>query len=144
MKRERKDGPRPAVIGTCTLRQVGLDKDAVLSETLSLVDKMVVRANEQGWKLDLAVLPECSFLGVERVQEVSWAMDTSGSTFSMSPMRRCRKLMLVPWFSLVWCSRICWNPTAYDTPSMLPANSVPNGGVPLTVAKRLASTRGLA
>jgi predicted amidohydrolase len=58
----RKDGPRPAVVGTCTLRQsVAVDADDQLRQNLAMIDQMVAQAADKGWRLDLAVLPECSF-----------------------------------------------------------------------------------
>ena len=58
----RKDGPRPAVVGTCTLRQsMAVDADDQLRQNLAMIDQMVAQAADKGWRLDLAVLPECSF-----------------------------------------------------------------------------------
>jgi len=74
---ERKDGPRPTVIGTCTFRQEGTASlDGSIGEILAMMDKMDRQAKEQGWNLDMAVLPECSFQFVkERVEEVAEAID---------------------------------------------------------------------
>ena len=74
---QRKDGPRPAVIGTCTFRQEGAaSMEGFIAETLWMMDKMARQAEEQGLNLDLAVLPECSFQFVkERVEEVAETMD---------------------------------------------------------------------
>ena len=74
---ERKDGPRPAVIGTCTFRQEGAASlDELLAGTLAMMDKMSRQAEEQGLNLDMAVLPECSFQFVkESVEEVAEDID---------------------------------------------------------------------
>ena len=74
---ERKDGPRPAVIGTCTFRQEGAASlDEFLARTLAMMDKMSHQAEEQGLNLDMAVLPECSFQFVEEhVEEVAETLD---------------------------------------------------------------------
>ena len=55
----RRDGPRPAVIGTCTLsnRDIG-DADALLSNGLSMIDDMARAAEQKGWSLDIVALPE--------------------------------------------------------------------------------------
>jgi predicted amidohydrolase len=75
MMRRRKDGPRPAVIGTCSFRQEAANPDELLSRSLSLIDEMARRAQELGWGLDLAILPECSFQfangGVNQVAEAT-------------------------------------------------------------------------
>jgi len=73
----RKDGPRPAVIGTCTFRQQGASgPDDLIAQHLALIDSMAGRAEERGWRLDLAILPECSFQFVkERVAEVAEDLD---------------------------------------------------------------------
>ncbi len=74
---QRKDGPRPAVIGTCTFSQQGAaDQDGFIAESLAMVDKMARRAQEQDLSLDLAILPECSFQFVkESVEEVAETLD---------------------------------------------------------------------
>jgi predicted amidohydrolase len=55
----RKDGPRPAVIGTCTLVTRGAgDADALLNNGLAMIDKMARAAERNGWGLDIVVLPE--------------------------------------------------------------------------------------
>jgi len=57
--KERKDGPRPTVIGTCSLSARGISNPSqTLSNGLAMVDKMAHKAHENGWKLDMAVLPE--------------------------------------------------------------------------------------
>ena len=62
MDTTRRDGPRPAVIGACTLRQVGAaSPEALLAEHLAMIDIMAGEARSKGWRLDLAVLPEVSF-----------------------------------------------------------------------------------
>ncbi len=73
----RRDGPRPAVIGTCTLRQWGAsDPDTLFRDSLSMIDAMAHEAGAQGWALDLAVLPEASFVFVkESVEEVAETLD---------------------------------------------------------------------
>jgi predicted amidohydrolase len=55
----RKNGPRPAVIGTCCLAKRGVsDTRALLADGLAMVDEMARQARERDWRLDLAVLPE--------------------------------------------------------------------------------------
>jgi len=73
----RKDGPRPAVVGACSFRQVGAtDPDMLLRDTLAMIDEMARQGQERGWPLDLAVLPECSFQFMkESVEEVAEALD---------------------------------------------------------------------
>jgi len=59
---QRPTGPRPAVVGVCSLRQVGAKSPkTLLDDTVAMIDAMARRAEDQGWHLDLAVLPECSF-----------------------------------------------------------------------------------
>ncbi len=55
----RKNGPRPAVIGTCSLsaRDIG-SSDQTLANGLAMVDEMARKADEDGWSLDMVVLPE--------------------------------------------------------------------------------------
>ncbi len=59
---ERRPGPRPAVLGTCTFSPYplrGLDhRDALLREGLQLLDDMAREADKQGESLDLVVWPE--------------------------------------------------------------------------------------
>ncbi len=56
---KRKDGPRIAVIGTCTLSPYSVsDPGQLLADGLAMLDEMARRAENQGWGLDLAVLPE--------------------------------------------------------------------------------------
>jgi predicted amidohydrolase len=73
----RRDGPRPAVIATCTFRQQGVSDQAELTTRhLELIDRMAARANERGWRLDLAILPEFSFQFVKKdVSEVAEDLD---------------------------------------------------------------------
>ncbi|NLW51362.1 MAG: carbon-nitrogen hydrolase family protein [Candidatus Brocadiaceae bacterium] len=55
----RKPGPRPAVVGTCTLsiRNAG-DADALLANGLQMIDEMAREAERQGWSPDILNLPE--------------------------------------------------------------------------------------
>ena len=56
---ERKDGTRPAVIGTCSLSARDInDSDQTLANGLAMVDEMSRKADENGWSLDMVVLPE--------------------------------------------------------------------------------------
>lgn len=58
----RNDGPRPAVVGVCTMSQLEAESPASeLRDNLAMMDKMAKQAERQGWKLDLAVLPEVTF-----------------------------------------------------------------------------------
>jgi predicted amidohydrolase len=62
MASSRRDGPRPAVIGTCALCQDGAaSPDDQLEQNLAIIDRMAAQAEAQGLRLDLAVLPEVSF-----------------------------------------------------------------------------------
>jgi predicted amidohydrolase len=65
------------VVGICTFRQEqAADEEALLRETVSLIDRMVEQAEERGWSLDLAVVPECTFQFVKKgVEEVAEALD---------------------------------------------------------------------
>jgi predicted amidohydrolase len=55
----RLAGPRPVVVGTCTLAPFEKPSNRVrLAEGLALVDQMAARARSLGWGLDLVVLPE--------------------------------------------------------------------------------------
>ncbi|HOI56634.1 MAG TPA: carbon-nitrogen hydrolase family protein [Phycisphaerae bacterium] len=56
---ERRTGPRPAVLGTCTLGPWSLGDPAErLAVSLEMIDAMAREAARQQWPLDLAVLPE--------------------------------------------------------------------------------------
>ena len=56
---DRKDGPRPAVIGTCTLSPYVVDDSAqLLADGLAMLDDMAQQAETKGWDPDLMVLPE--------------------------------------------------------------------------------------
>lgn len=78
----RRDGPRPAVIGTCSC---GLPPEggtpaemaaAQLTAHLSMIDEMARQAAREGWALDIAVLPEHSPQGiVENVAEGAEGLD---------------------------------------------------------------------
>jgi predicted amidohydrolase len=74
---QRRDGPRRATVGTCSMpRPEGATADELLGRYLGAIDRMAARAGEQGLQLDLAVLPECSFdLVVRSVEEVAEALD---------------------------------------------------------------------
>jgi predicted amidohydrolase len=55
----RKNGPRPAVIGTCTLSIRGAgDADVLLASGMAMIDQMGRAAEKNGWGLDIVVLPE--------------------------------------------------------------------------------------
>jgi predicted amidohydrolase len=55
----RKPGPRPAVIGTCTLslRDIN-DPHQLLANGLDMIDSMAEEADRKGLKLDIVALPE--------------------------------------------------------------------------------------
>jgi predicted amidohydrolase len=56
----RKNGPRPAVIGTCTLapfQRPGGNAQR-LAEGLTLIDQMAGQAKAAGWGLDIVLMPE--------------------------------------------------------------------------------------
>ena len=98
MSRQRRDGPRPAVVGVCSFRQVGApDPATLLRDTLAIVDKMAERAEDQGWHLDLAVLPECSFQFVgENVEAVAEDLDGPIVTAVAERARRYRTYATAP------------------------------------------------
>ena len=76
----RKDGPRNAVLGVCTRSQQGAENpEAELRENLEMVDRMARQAERQGWKLDLAVLPEVTFK-FAKDDLLAAAEDTHGKT----------------------------------------------------------------
>ena len=55
----RRNGPRPAVIGTCCLSRRGVgDPEFLLPNGLAAVDAMAPRPATHGWALDMVVLPE--------------------------------------------------------------------------------------
>jgi len=57
----RKDGPRPTVIGTCSLSfQRANGAEEILASALAMIDQMAREAERNGWELDIAVLPEHS------------------------------------------------------------------------------------
>ena len=61
---QRRDGPCPAVIGTCTLLGAYRspenvpNSDECLADGLAAVDRMAREAEGKGWNLDMVVLPE--------------------------------------------------------------------------------------
>lgn len=59
---QRQPGPRPAVLGTCTFSPYPLrdlnDRDALLRESLAMLDEMAREADRQGESLDLVAWPE--------------------------------------------------------------------------------------
>ncbi len=59
---DRRPGPRPAVLGTCTFSPYPLrdlnDRDILLREGLEMLDAMAREADRQGESLDLVVWPE--------------------------------------------------------------------------------------
>ncbi len=57
----RKDGPRPAVIGTCSHSpHQAADAKEQLAGRLSMIDRMAREAERNGWGLDVVILPEYS------------------------------------------------------------------------------------
>jgi predicted amidohydrolase len=61
MAAPRRDGPRPAVVGTCVLPcppQAGAEQ--MLADRLAMLDAIASEAKRQGWDLDLALVPEFS------------------------------------------------------------------------------------
>ena len=78
----RKPGPRPAVIGTCTLDIRGIpDADVLLANGLAAIDAMAREAEKQGWGLDIVVLPE-HFAVPNGSDPVTAAEDLDGPTVS--------------------------------------------------------------
>ena len=77
MTSSRREGPRPAVVGTCTLPQDGeTSPDDQLEKNLAIIDRMVAQAEAEGLRLDLAVLPEVSFqFARPTVEAVAEALD---------------------------------------------------------------------
>jgi predicted amidohydrolase len=57
----RKDGPRPTVIGTCSLSpHQGASAEEILADSLAMIDQMAREAERKGWELDITILPEHS------------------------------------------------------------------------------------
>ena len=54
----RKPGPRPVVLGTCTLAPFEVPLEQRLADGLELIDRMARQAEAKGWPLDLVLLPE--------------------------------------------------------------------------------------
>ena len=57
---DRRPGPRPAIIGTCTLSPfdvAGGDQER-LANGLAMIDDMARQAEQKGWQLDVVILPE--------------------------------------------------------------------------------------
>jgi predicted amidohydrolase len=76
----RNDGPRFATIGICTLWQADAPSAAAqLADYLAMIDAMARAAERQGWRLDLALLPEVSFKFAEGNLRAA-AEDTEGKT----------------------------------------------------------------
>jgi len=94
----RKDGPRPAVVGACSFPQVGAaDADTLLRDTLAMIDEMARQAEERGWHLDLAVLPECSFQFLkENVEEVAETLEGRIVTATAEKARQHRTYATAP------------------------------------------------
>ncbi len=67
----RKPGPRPVVLGTCTLApfEVPGGDAQRLADGLELVDEIARQAEAKGWPLDLVLLPEHFAQGRERPLE---------------------------------------------------------------------------
>ena len=79
---KRKDGPRPAVIGTCSLSARGVnDSEQTLANGLAMVDEMARKAEEKGWNLDMVVLPE-GFAHVDGSSSLENAETLDGRTVS--------------------------------------------------------------
>lgn len=74
---ERKPGPRPAVVGTCTLSPNNMGShDDLLPLSLEMIDRMAQQAEESGWALDLFLLPEHSWpFEVQDVRGAAEALD---------------------------------------------------------------------
>jgi predicted amidohydrolase len=80
MTSRRTDGPREAVIGICTLRQVDAKSpEEQLCDNLAMIDAMAEAARERGWRLDVAVIPEVSFKFAESDLRAA-AEDPDGKT----------------------------------------------------------------
>jgi len=57
----RRDGPRPAVIGTCSLaNRSGANAGELLADRLAMVDQMAREAELKKWELDIVLVPEFS------------------------------------------------------------------------------------
>jgi predicted amidohydrolase len=95
---QRPDGPRPAVVGVCSFRQTGApDPETLLRDTLTMVDEMAARAEAQGWPLDLAVLPECSFeFANGSVESIAQTLDGPIVTAVAERARRYRTYATAP------------------------------------------------
>jgi predicted amidohydrolase len=73
----RKDGPRPAVIGTCTLNsRPEADAEEMLADRLAMLDSIAREAERQGWDLDVALVPEFAMPpGTERAWDPAEEID---------------------------------------------------------------------
>jgi predicted amidohydrolase len=79
---ERRPGPRPAVVGTCTLApfEVPGGDEQRLADGLALVDAMAAVAKAKGWQLDLVVCPEHFSQGRADVPRAELAEPIEGRT----------------------------------------------------------------
>ena len=95
---QRPDGPRPAVVGVCSFRQVGAtDRESLLNSTLSMIDAMASRAEDRGWQLDLAIVPECSFQFADgKVEKVAETLDGPTVTAIAERARRYHTYATAP------------------------------------------------
>ncbi|MEW6754588.1 MAG: carbon-nitrogen hydrolase family protein [Candidatus Latescibacterota bacterium] len=93
---QRRPGPRPAVVGTCSLSTRGLrDPQQLLDNGRAMVEEMVRQAGQQGWSLDLAVLPE-TFADVETVPAAQAAQALDGPIVrAMAAVARAHRAYVV-------------------------------------------------
>ncbi len=91
---DRRPGPRPAVLGTCTFSPYPLrdldDRDGLLREGLQMLDDMAREADRQGESLDLVVWSE-KFAQDPRIPVPEKAEPVDGRTVS-AVAERTRKL----------------------------------------------------
>jgi len=94
----RRDGPRRAAVGMCSLDLAGAaTPDELLARNLTVIDHMAESAAQQGLPLDLAVLPESSFQFVQgRVEEVAEPLEGRVVTAVAEKARQHRTYATAP------------------------------------------------
>jgi len=95
----RKPGPRPAVIGTCTLSPFDVEggDPQRLQDGVALIDQMASLAERKGWGLDIVVLPEQFAQGEkEPPEENSQPIDGSIVSTLASKAREYNTYIAVP------------------------------------------------
>jgi predicted amidohydrolase len=85
-------------VGICTFRQEQAeDEAALLRQTVALMDRMAEKAEQRGWGLDLAILPEGTFQFVkEAVADVAETLDGPTVTAIAERAKRHRTYATAP------------------------------------------------